>query len=114
MAELEEDEVIVFRDFVVTGLRFPMDPVLIDILRQYNIYLQQLTPNSFVRLNIYFRLKKTCCFSPSAEGFAYAHKIHYQLKTISFILPNGEESQENAQYGCYNFIYMDFVFGPMF
>lgn len=37
-AHLHDDEVIVFCDFFVAGLWFPVDPVLVDILRLYGIF----------------------------------------------------------------------------
>jgi hypothetical protein len=30
-AMLEDDEVVVFKDFFSTGLRFPLDPAVVDI-----------------------------------------------------------------------------------
>jgi hypothetical protein len=56
-------------------------------------------------------LTKTCGFQPSAEGFAYIHKVHYQPKVVSSAITGDQESK--AQYGCYNFVYHNFVFGPM-
>jgi hypothetical protein len=50
-AQPHDDEVVVFHDFFVAGLQFLVVPVLVRILRQYGVYLHQLTPNSFVRLN---------------------------------------------------------------
>jgi len=44
----EEDEIVVFKDSLITGLRFPTDPMLVDIIRLYNIYMHQLMPNSFL------------------------------------------------------------------
>lgn len=79
-AHPEDDEVVVFRDFFIAGLRFPVDPVLVEVLRLYGMYTHQLTPNSFVWLNLYFWLVKTLRFQPSAEGFAFIHKVHFQPK----------------------------------
>jgi hypothetical protein len=59
-AHLHDDEVVVFCDFFVAGLRFPMYPVPVDILRLYGIFMHQLTPNSFVGSNLHFLLAKTC------------------------------------------------------
>ncbi|RLM60588.1 hypothetical protein C2845_PM14G08280 [Panicum miliaceum] len=52
IANPQLDEVVIFRDFFSTGLWFPMDLVLVQILQPYNMYIHQLTPNSFVRLNL--------------------------------------------------------------
>ena len=73
---------VVFRDFFTVGLRFPLDPVVVDILRLFTIYLHQMTPTSFVRLNLFMWLAKTCRVEPTAEAFARVFHIHYQPKTI--------------------------------
>ena len=38
-ARPEPDEVVVFRDFFTAGLRFPLDPVIVDIFRLFTVYL---------------------------------------------------------------------------
>ena len=38
-ARPELDEVVVFRDFFTAGLRFPLDPVVVDIFRLFTVYL---------------------------------------------------------------------------
>jgi hypothetical protein len=40
----ESDEVIVFRSFMKTGLRFPLHKMLVDVLKTFEIYLHQITP----------------------------------------------------------------------
>ena len=56
-----------FKDFFATGLRFPLDPVVVEIFQLYKIFFQQMTPTSILRLSLYFWLVKG--LSPSAEGF---------------------------------------------
>ena len=38
-ARPEPDEVVVFRDFFTAGLRFPLDPVVVEIFRLHGVYL---------------------------------------------------------------------------
>lgn len=52
-------EVVVFRDMFDAVLRFPLDPVIADILDHFKIRLHQLTPNAFVRLSLYMWVCKT-------------------------------------------------------
>ncbi|RLN12398.1 hypothetical protein C2845_PM09G13150 [Panicum miliaceum] len=75
MARPEDDEVVVFRDLFTAGLRFPLCPFFIDILRSCGMYLHQLTPNSIARLSMFLWLARTCNFSPSAEHFSFIHII---------------------------------------
>jgi hypothetical protein len=43
----EADEVVIFRGFMKAGLRFPLDKMLVEVLKTFEIYLHQLTPRSF-------------------------------------------------------------------
>ena len=50
-AKPQPDEVVVFRDFFIAGLRFPLDPVVLEIFKLFNMYTHQMMPTSFIRLN---------------------------------------------------------------
>jgi hypothetical protein len=51
--EPKEDEVVVFKSFFREGLRFPLYEMIGEVLKMFEIYLHQLTPNAIVRLSIY-------------------------------------------------------------
>jgi hypothetical protein len=51
--ELKDDEVVVFKSFFRAGLRFPVYDIIGEVLKNFEIYLHQLTPNAIVRLSIY-------------------------------------------------------------
>jgi hypothetical protein len=51
--EPRNDEVIVFKSFVRAGLQFPLNDVIGEVLKNFEIYLHQLTPNAIVRLSVY-------------------------------------------------------------
>ena len=76
-ARPEPGKVIVFRNFFTTGLRFPLDPVVMDIFRLFTVYVHQMTPTSFVRLNLFMWLAKTGRIAPTADAFAQVFRIHY-------------------------------------
>ena len=42
------DEVVVFKDFFIAGLRFPVDPAIPKLLEPFNVKLHHFTPNGFV------------------------------------------------------------------
>jgi hypothetical protein len=48
-----EDEIVVFKSFVRAGLRFPLHDMIGEVLKNFEIYLHQLTPNTIVRLSVY-------------------------------------------------------------
>ena len=86
---LSPTRVVVFRDFFIAGLRFPLDPVVLEIFKLFDVYTHQMTPTSFVRLNLYMWLSKTYKLKPSATGFACLFRSHYQPKTV-FVKPSEE------------------------
>jgi hypothetical protein len=51
--EPKDDEVIVFKSFFRAGLRFPLYVMIGEVLKNFEIYLHQLTPNAIVRLSVY-------------------------------------------------------------
>jgi hypothetical protein len=51
--EPKEDEVVVFKSFFRAGLRFPLYDMIGEVLKNFEIYLHQLTPNAIVRLSVY-------------------------------------------------------------
>ena len=81
-AKPQPDEVVVFRDFFIVGLRFPLDPVVLEIFKLFDVYTHQMTPTSFVRLNLYMWLSKTYKLKPSATGFARLFRCHNHPKTV--------------------------------
>jgi hypothetical protein len=54
-----DNEVVIFRDLLYAGLRFPLHPAVVDILRYFDIYLHQLTPNAILRLSVYMWICRT-------------------------------------------------------
>ncbi|RLN12182.1 hypothetical protein C2845_PM09G05400 [Panicum miliaceum] len=87
-----------------------------QILEAFDIKFHQLTSNAFVRLGLYFWVSKTCRLQPTAEGFGFAHRVHFQHKTV-LAPPEGKSADESteaeAQYACYNFTYRDIVSGTV-
>ena len=71
------DEVVVFRDFFATGLRFSLDPVVVEIFKLHKVFLHQMMLMSYLQLNLCMWLAKTCRLMPSAEGFAHAFLCHF-------------------------------------
>jgi hypothetical protein len=49
----EADEVVVYRSFMKAGLRFPLDKMLVKVLKTFKIYLHQLSLEAIVNMTIY-------------------------------------------------------------
>jgi hypothetical protein len=90
-------EVVVFKSFFKAGLRFPLYEMIAEVLKKFEIYLHQLTPNAIARLNVYIWALQSQGKSANAEGFCWVHELHYQTKARADGL--------HKNFGCYNFAY---------
>jgi hypothetical protein len=50
---LEENEVVIFRSFFKAGLRFPLRRFVVEVLKIYQIFLHQITPEAIIRMGIF-------------------------------------------------------------
>jgi hypothetical protein len=103
--ELKEVEVVVFRSFFRAGLRFPLYDIIGEVLKRFEIYLHQLTPNAIVRLSVYIWALRSQGKSANAEGFCRVHELHYQTKARADGL--------RKNFGCYNFAYRKDMKAPV-
>jgi hypothetical protein len=46
----EEDEVVVYKSFMKAGLRFPLSKFLVEVLKTFEIFLHQITPEAIIRM----------------------------------------------------------------
>jgi hypothetical protein len=106
-----DNEDVIFRDLLFAGLRFPLHPVVVDILQYFDIYLHQLTPNAILWLSMYMWICRTTKIKPSAEGFASAHQVHHQRRTV--FEEGGQSVEKDCQFGCLNFSYKSGVVSPV-
>ena len=51
--EPKDNEVVAFKSFFRAGLRFPLYDIIGEVLKNFEIYLHQLTPNAIIRLSVY-------------------------------------------------------------
>jgi hypothetical protein len=75
------------------------------VLKNFEIYLHQLTPNAIVRLSVFIWALQSQGLSPDAEAFCRVHELHYQTKA------RADDLHEN--FGCYNFAYRKDMKAPV-
>jgi hypothetical protein len=80
----QDGECIVFRDFSVTGLRFPLDPMVPEILDRFKVKIHQLTPNAFVHLSKIFWAVKPFRGPISIDTFCCLYELHPQGRKVRF------------------------------
>src|SRR6187455_163322 len=92
----EDDEVVIFRSFLKAGLRFPISRFVVEVLKIYQVYLHQLTPEAIIRMRVFVWAVKSQGLEPSAKSFCNIHELLYGTK------PWGKEQYHN-NFGCYSF-----------
>jgi hypothetical protein len=92
----EESEVVIFRSFLKAGLRFPLSSFVVEVLKIFEIYLHQLTPESIIRMGIFVWAVRSQGLEPNAKSFCNIHELLYETK------PWGKEQYHN-NFGCYSF-----------
>jgi hypothetical protein len=80
------------------GLRFPLHRMLVEVLKRFDIYLQQLTPDAFIRVRVFIWVVRSQGVEPNANCFCNIHELLYQSKEI-------EKEQHHNNFGCYTFVY---------
>jgi hypothetical protein len=49
----EENEVVIYQSFFKAGLRFPLSRFVVEVLKIYEIFLHQITPEAIIRMGIF-------------------------------------------------------------
>ena len=76
-----------------------------EVLKNFEIYLHQLTPNAIVRLSAFIWALRSQGMSANAKAFCRVHELHYQTKARAYGL--------HKNFGCYNFAYRKDTKAPL-
>jgi hypothetical protein len=72
----EENEVVVYRSFMKAGLRFPLSKFLVEVLKIFQIFLHQITPEAIIRMGLFVWAVRSQGLEPSAKCFLqYARTV---------------------------------------
>jgi hypothetical protein len=93
----EENEVVIYRSFFKAGLRFPLSRFVVEVLKTYQIFLHQLTPEAILRMGVFVWAVRSQGIEPSAKCFCSMHELLYETKAM------GKEQYHN-NFSCYGFI----------
>jgi hypothetical protein len=93
----EADEVVVYRSFMKAGLRFPLNKVLVEVLKTFEIYLHQITPEAIIRMGIFVWAMRSQGLEPNAKCFCNMHELSYKTKAT-------DKVQYHNNFGCYGFV----------
>jgi hypothetical protein len=93
----EENEVVIYRSFLKASLRFPLSKFVVEVLKIYQIFLHQITPEAIIRMGIFVWVVRSQGLEPSAKCFCSMHELLYETKAT------GKEQYHN-NFDCYGFI----------
>jgi hypothetical protein len=93
----KENEVVIFRSFFKAGLRLPLSRFVVEVLKIYQIFLHQITPEAIIRMGIFVWAVRSQGLEPSAKSFCSMHELLYETK------PWGKEQYHN-NFGCYSIV----------
>jgi hypothetical protein len=80
---LEENEVVIYRSFFKAGLRFPLSKFVVEVLKIYQIFLHQITPEAIMRMGIFVWAVRSQGLEPSAKCFCRMHELLYETKATT-------------------------------
>jgi hypothetical protein len=93
----KENEVVIYKSFLKACLRFPLNRFLVEVLKIFQIFLHQLTPEAIIRMDLFVWAVRSKGLEPSAKCFCGMHELLYETKAT------GKEQYHN-NFGCYGFI----------
>jgi hypothetical protein len=93
----EANEVVIYRSFLKAGLRFPLSRFLVEVLKTFEIFLNQLTPEAIIRMGLFVWAVRSQGLEPSVKYFCSMHELLYETKAT------GKEQYHN-NFGCYGFV----------
>jgi hypothetical protein len=93
----EVDEVVVYRSFMKAGLQFPLSKFLVEVLKTFEIFLHQITPEAIIRMGVFIWAVRSQGLEPSANCFYNMHELSYEMKATG-------KKQYHNNFGCYGFV----------
>jgi hypothetical protein len=93
----KENEVIIYRSLLKAGLWFPLSKFVVEVLKIFQIFLHQITPEGIIRMGMFVWAVRSQGLEPSVKCFCNMHELLYEMKAT------GKEQYHN-NFGCYGFI----------
>jgi hypothetical protein len=78
----EENEVVIYRSFFKAGLRFPLSKFVVEVLKTYQIFFHQITPEAIIRMGIFVWAVRSQGLEPSAKCFCSIDELLYETKAM--------------------------------
>jgi hypothetical protein len=76
----EKDQVVVFRSFMKAGLRSPLHKMLVEVLKKFEIFLHQLSPEALIRVGVFIWAIRSQGLELDVDCFCNIQELSYQMK----------------------------------
>lgn len=93
----EENEVVVYMSFMKVGLQFLLSKFLVEVLKTFEIFLHQITPEAIIRMGVFIWAVRSQGMEPSTKCFCNVHELLYETKATA-------KEQYHNNFGCYDFV----------
>jgi hypothetical protein len=93
----EGDEVVVFRSFMKARLRYRLHKMMVEVLKTFDIYLRQLTPEALIIVGVFIWAMRSQGLELDARCFYNIHELSYQTKETI-------KEQYHNNFGCYGVV----------
>jgi hypothetical protein len=70
----------VTRIFFKAGLQFPLSKFVVEVLKIYQVYFHQITPEAIIRMGIFVWAVRSQGLEPNAKSFCNMHELLYETK----------------------------------
>jgi hypothetical protein len=71
----EDNEVVVYRSFMKAGLRFPLSKFLVEVLKTFENFLHQISPEAIIRMGFFIWAVRSQGMKPSTKCFGNVHEL---------------------------------------
>jgi hypothetical protein len=79
----EEDEVVVYRSFMKAGLRFLLSKFLVEVLKTFEIFLHQITPEAIIRMLVFVWALRSQGLEPNTKCFCNMHELYMRRRLLA-------------------------------
>jgi hypothetical protein len=76
----KENEVVIYQSFLKAGLRFSLSRFVVEVLKIFQIFLHQITPEAIIRMGVFVWALRGQGLEPSAKCFCNMHELLYETK----------------------------------
>jgi hypothetical protein len=78
----EADEVVIFRSFMKAGLQFLLDKMLVEVLKTFEIFLHQLTPEAIIKIGVFIWAMRSKVYSQMPGVSAICTSYHIRRRRL--------------------------------